>query len=216
MPATSSPPCEPPKPFTICVFCGANPGASPQYLEAAESLARVFASHNIRLVYGGGTVGLMGALARTLVSLSGPDSVHGIIPRALIRFEQNNVVPPVAEYGHTTIVEDMHSRKHAMAKEADAFVALPGGYGTMEELWEIVTWNQLGIHDKPVVVFNVGGFWDGVLEWVRTAVKEGFVKGQLGGIVVEGKDAEEVVRKVRGYKVVEGRMDLNWGNEGKA
>jgi len=103
-------------------------------MEAAQSVASLLHKNNWNLVYGGGTVGLMGAVARTLVSLSRPNSVHGIIPRALIRFEQQGSVPPVNEYGKTIIVDDMHTRKAMMGKMSNAFVALPGGFGTMEEL----------------------------------------------------------------------------------
>jgi uncharacterized protein (TIGR00730 family) len=123
-----------PSPFTVCVFCGASPGTSQEYMEAAQSVASLLHKNNWNLVYGGGTVGLMGAVARTLVSLSRPNSVHGIIPRALIRFEQQGSVPPVNEYGKTIIVDDMHTRKAMMGKMSNAFVALPGGFGTMEEL----------------------------------------------------------------------------------
>lgn len=208
-PASSS------KPFTVCVFCGANPGTSPSFLSAARSLAQVLHNNSFNLVYGGGTVGLMGEVSRSLVALSGPESVHGIIPRALIKFEQGNAPPPTSEYGRTTVVADMHTRKSMMAREADAFVAMPGGFGTMEELMEIVTWNQLGIHACPIVVFNVDGFYDGILEWVERAVEMGFVKEGMRGVLVEAKTAEEVVEKIRGYKVVEGRMDLDWSSEGK-
>ncbi|TGZ85531.1 hypothetical protein EX30DRAFT_361358 [Ascodesmis nigricans] len=207
------------KPFTVCVFCGASSGDSPRFLEAAESLAEVLHKSNYNLVYGGGTVGLMGTVSKTLVKLSGPEAVHGIIPRALIRFEQNGTPPPVGEFGRTTVVPDMHTRKGMMAREADAFVALPGGFGTLEELMEIITWNQLGIHACPIVVYNVDGFWDGILEWAEKAVEKGFVKPSMRGVLVEAKTAEEVLEKIRTYKVVEGRLNLDWkveGPEGKA
>jgi uncharacterized protein (TIGR00730 family) len=113
-------------PFTICVFCGANPGASPEYVTAAHDLAKLFNKNSWNLIYGGGTVGLMGALSRTLVSLSGPTAVHGIIPRPLIKFEQDGAVPPASEYGTTTVVEDMHARKAMMGRLSNAFVAMPG------------------------------------------------------------------------------------------
>jgi uncharacterized protein (TIGR00730 family) len=119
--------------------------------------------HNIHLVYGGGTVGLMGELARTLVSLSGPSAVHGIIPAALVSMERQGKAPDESLYGRTTVVPDMHTRKRMMAQEVvnggpgGGFVALPGGYGTLEELMEAVTWNQLGIHSRGVCIFNVEG-----------------------------------------------------------
>ena len=140
-PTTNSVACEganptddPSKPLCVCVFCGANQGASPQYREAAEELAKLFSRKSWNLIYGGGTVGLMGAIASTLVSLSGPDSVHGIIPHALIEYEQDGVIPPISIFGKTTVVDDMHTRKAMMGRESNAFIALPGGFGTMEEL----------------------------------------------------------------------------------
>jgi len=167
-------------------------------------------------------VGIMGEIARTLVSLSGPSAVHGIIPEALIAFEQQGRETgqpksiDASLYGRTTVVKDMHSRKQMMAKcvieggPGSGFVALTGGYGTLEELMEVVTWNQLGIHGRGVVVFNVEGFYDGLLMWVRAAVHGGFVSEANKGIMVEAKTAEEVVKALRDYKVSEGRYKLNW------
>jgi uncharacterized protein (TIGR00730 family) len=151
------------KPTTICVFCGSNPGNSSAYFAAARSLAQIMHEQNIHLVYGGGTVGLMGELARSLVSLSGPSAVHGIIPAALVSMERQGKAPDESVYGRTTVVADMHTRKRMMAQEVvnggpgGGFVALPGGYGTLEELMEAVTWNQLGIHDRGICIFNVDG-----------------------------------------------------------
>lgn len=125
-------------------------------------------------------------------------------------------VPDEKIYGATTIVEDMHSRKQLMARRVVAggagsgFVAMPGGYGTMEELMEVVTWNQLGIHDRPVVVFNVDGYYDGLLDWIRDAVKAGFIQEQQGDILVEAKTAEECGTKLREYLVSGGRLNLEW------
>lgn len=182
------------------------------------------------LVYGGGTVGLMGEIARTLVSLAGPDSVHGIIPDALIQFEQEGRPGTVNEsdrsssidpnvYGQTTIVPDMHTRKQLMAKKVmeggpgSGFVALSGGYGTMEELMEVITWNQLGIHGKGVVVFNVEGYYDGLLKWVRSAVSAGFIAPGNAGIMVEALSPEEVITQLKNYKVAEGRLNLDWSQK---
>lgn len=229
----------------ICVFCGASPGTTPDHLAAARALGEVLHKNNISLVYGGGTAGLMGEVARTLVSLSGPSSVHGIIPRALVKHEKPTSVsdPSTSQvlsqqtfpqqmpqilggslqqhaspqpYGRTTIVEDMHTRKALMAKEVmtggpgSGFIALSGGYGTLEELMEIVTWNQLGIHDKGIVVLNVSGFWDGLLKWVADATNAGFVKEANKRIFVEAKTAEEALECLRDYKVSEERLGLSW------
>lgn len=176
----------------------------------------------------------MGEIARTLVSLSGPDSVHGIIPDAIIQFEQegrpgtasaSNPKPSTSSlidekiYGRNTVVPDMHTRKQMMAKEVmeggpgSGFVALSGGYGTMEELMEMTTWNQLGIHGCGVVVFNVDGYYDGLIQWVKTAVSSGFIAPGNGGILVEALDAEEVIRQLREYRVSKQRLNLNWSQK---
>ncbi|KAL8707153.1 MAG: hypothetical protein Q9220_007765 [cf. Caloplaca sp. 1 TL-2023] len=205
----------------VCVFCGASPGTSPAHTLAARSLARAFHTHKISLVYGGGTIGLMGEIARTLTSLSGPSSVHGIMPEALLSLETHKAGGAIDEnvYGRTTIVADMHTRKHMMAKEVieggpgSGFVALSGGYGTLEELMEVVTWNQLGIHGRGVVCFNVEGYYDGLLAWVKTAVGAGFVAEGNKGILVEATDAEEVVRQLREYRVSEDRFRLDWSQK---
>jgi len=123
-------------------------------------------------------------------------------------------------YGRTTVVPDMHTRKQMMAKEVisggagGGFVALSGGYGTLEELMEVTTWNQLGIHDKGVVVFNVQGYWDGLISWVRTAVKQGFIASSNADILVEALTASDVVSCLKNYKNAEGRFDLDWTKEG--
>lgn len=193
------------------------------HLEAARALAHAMHKANIHLVYGGGTVGLMGEVARTLVSLSGPDSVHGIIPTPLVRYEQNTSPDDpskhnidAAIYGRTTVVKDMHTRKRMMAQEVIAggpgggFVALSGGYGTLEELMEITTWNQLGIHDMPVIVYNVDGYWSGLIEWVKNAVSSGFIAPTNAGIIVEALTADEVMVCLKEYENAPGRFGLSW------
>ncbi|RMZ75310.1 hypothetical protein DV738_g5549, partial [Chaetothyriales sp. CBS 135597] len=199
-------------------------------------------------------MGLMGELSRTLVALSGPKSVHGIIPRALIRTEQDGTlrngeahsssdrptsrtersmsneelrqiesqddpdqkIVPESEFGVTTIVPDMHTRKRMMAQAVEAggpgsgFVALAGGYGTMEEVMEMVTWNQLGIHQLPIVLVNIDGYWDGLLHWVRNSIQQGFVGEGNAGILVEVKSTEDVVPALKEYKVAQGRFKLDW------
>ncbi|KAF1814642.1 hypothetical protein P152DRAFT_393567 [Eremomyces bilateralis CBS 781.70] len=205
------------KPPVVCVFCGAHPGTSPAHLEAARALAHAFHKHGIHLVYGGGTVGIMGEVARTLVALSGPAAVHGVIPEALMRREQaGQSTIDETVYGRTTVVKDMHTRKALMAREVmeggegGGFVALSGGYGTLEELMEVTTWNQLGIHDKGIVVLNVDGYWDGLIMWVNKAVDSGFIAGNNAGIIVEAKEADDVVRCLRDYQNAEGRFNLKW------
>ena len=167
----------------------------------------------------------MGEVSRTLVSLSGPSAVHGVIPSALIETEQKgdaakptnlNEVVDESIYGRTTVVKDMHSRKKLMARDVldaglgSGFVALSGGYGTLEELMEVVTWNQLGIHDRPIVLFNIEGYWDGLLHWVRNATDTGFIREGNANIIVEAKTAEEVIDCLKNYQSAGDRLNLNW------
>ncbi|POS87882.1 hypothetical protein EPUL_000584 [Erysiphe pulchra] len=209
----------------ICVFCGSSQGKSSEYMEAAHALAHEFHKNNITLVYGGGTFGLMGEIARVLTSLSGPDSVHGIIPAPLMRYECDNpspdikttsILPDSKRYGRTTIVKSMHERKQMMVTEVlsggpgSGFIALPGGYGTLEELMEMTTWNQLGILDKGVILFNVKGYWSGLLSWLENAVKSGFISVKTSAVIREAKTAEQCILLLKEYKCEEGRLQLNW------
>ncbi|KAH8652446.1 lysine decarboxylase family [Xylariales sp. PMI_506] len=211
----------------ICVYCGSAAGKNPAHIEAARELGRVMAKNNISLVYGGGTVGLMGEVAKTIVALSGPDAVHGIIPEALVKFERDSTyagkadengfyLPEQDVYGRTTVVKDMHTRKKMMAQEVldgapgSGFIALSGGYGTMEELLETATWNQLGIHNRGVCILNINGFYDGLLQWVQKSVEEGFVKPGNADILVTATNAEDAVLALRDYKNSEQRYNLTW------
>jgi uncharacterized protein (TIGR00730 family) len=199
-------------------------------------------------------MGIMGEVAKTFVSIKGKNSVHGIIPRALIRTEKDGTlrngeeqpeakpkversmtseeleritttssqddpdkkIVPESEFGATTIVPDMHTRKRMMAASVEAggpgsgFVALAGGYGTLEEVMEMVTWNQLGIHQIPVILVNIDGYWDGLLDWVKNSIREGFVGEANAQILVEVKDPADVAEALRDYKVAEGRFKLDW------
>ncbi|KAK1675040.1 hypothetical protein BDP55DRAFT_665643 [Colletotrichum godetiae] len=184
------------------------------------------AARGIKLVYGGGTVGLMGELAKTLVSLSGPDSVHGIIPEALVKFERDNTyssmtsgnmpIPEEATYGRTTIVKDMHARKRMMAEEEIAggpgsgFIVLAGGYDTIEEILEVATWVQLGIHQRGVCLLNINGFWDGVLGWIRRAAEENFIRPANAGIVVGANTPVEAIDKLAAYEVPDSILHFEW------
>jgi len=213
----------------ICVYCGAAAGASPAHMEAARELARVMAENNVDLVYGGGTVGLMGEVAKTLVAINGPDAVHGIIPEALVKYERdgtyqtvndkNQVVPDRETYGRTTVVKDMHSRKKMMAEEVFAggpgsgFIGLSGGFGTMEEIFETTTWNQLGIHKNGICLLNIEGYWDGIVQWLDKASEEGFVKPVNKNILVTSTTAAGAVRALAEYKVSSGIFQLQWGSQ---
>jgi uncharacterized protein (TIGR00730 family) len=154
---------------SICVFCGSNPGNDPVYADAARAMGAEIARRGLVLVYGGGAVGLMGIVADAALAAGG--EVHGIIPRALREKE-------VGHYGLTRleIVETMHIRKARMAELSDGFIAMPGGIGTFEELFEIWTWGQLGIHDKPLAFLNVAGFYDPLATFLDNTVEAGFLK----------------------------------------
>lgn len=219
----------------ICVYCGSSPGNDPAYMKAARELARTMAKHDIDLVYGGGTVGLMGEVARTLVSLKGPEAVHGIIPEALVNYERDPAytsksavngenedglpVPDEKQYGTTTVVKDMHTRKNMMAREVVAggpgsgFIALPGGFGTIEELVEMCTWNQLGIHDKGVVVLNINGYYEPIMQFITQSIDAGFIRVGQGEILRAAADPEEAIRILRDYKVSDQVLKLSWGTE---
>ncbi|KAL8764792.1 MAG: hypothetical protein Q9209_007879 [Squamulea sp. 1 TL-2023] len=205
----------------VAVFCGASSGNKPEHLEAARSLAHALHANNASLVYGAGTTGIMGEVAKTLVSLSGPQSVHGIIPDALLGKERPRETGGEDEkiYGTKTIVKNMHVRKKMMAREVieggpgSGFVALSGGYGTLEELAEMITWNQLGIHGKGVVIYNVDKYYDGLIEWIRSSVTAGFITPGNAGILVEALDAEEVMKLLKEYTLSEDRLQLDWDQE---
>ena len=152
----------------VCVYCGSSHGSDPAYLAATQDLARTLAGRGIRVVYGGASVGLMGALADTALAAGG--RVIGVIPRQLVDRE-------IAHTGLTELhtVDTMHQRKALMAELSDGFVALPGGIGTLEELIEVYTWAQLGLHHKPLAVINTNGYYDGLAAFLDHAVTEGFL-----------------------------------------
>lgn len=162
--------------FSICVYCGSRPGTDPAYAEAARSVGQWIAQHGGQLVYGGGTGGLMGITANAVLEAGG--RVIGIIPKALVEKEW-------AHHGCTElhIVDTMHERKRMMAEKADAFLALPGGIGTLEELFEVWTWRQLGYHDKPIGILNTAGYYQGLLDFMATTVAQGFMGDWQMGLV---------------------------------
>ncbi|CAG8974848.1 hypothetical protein HYALB_00000463 [Hymenoscyphus albidus] len=197
-------------------------------METAQALGRAIGSQNIHLVYGGGTIGLMGEIARSVVASSpvGKEAVHGIIPKVLAAYERDPAkiaagklvkdVPEVEIYGHTSQVSDMHKRKKMMTLEVmnggpgSGFIALPGGFGTLEELAEIITWNQLGVHDKGVVVINVGNFWEPWMAWVDNAIQEGFIRESMRDACLVANTAEEAIELLKTYKPVKDRLNLKW------
>jgi uncharacterized protein (TIGR00730 family) len=173
----------------ICVFCASAAGASPQYLKAASDLGRRIAERGYGLAYGGATVGTMGAVADAALAAGG--AVVGVIPEVIRERE-------IDHRGLTElhVVGTMHERKAMLAKRADAFVALPGGYGTMDEFIEVVTWAQLRIHAKPCVLVNVNGFYDGLLAFLDHTVREGLIQPENRGLVQVASDPADALRLV--------------------
>lgn len=200
-----------------------------------------FHQRNVKLVYGGGTVGLMGELAKTLVSLSGPEAVHGIIPKALIQVEEgyqdyspgqslNGTMGKIerviketdttgSEFGMISIVPDMHTRKRLMADKVleggpgSGFISLAGGFGTIEEVMEMTTWNQLGIHRTGIVLLNINGYWDHAIAWVAHAVEEGFISQENANILIDTKAVDQALIELKEYQLSKDRLDLTWGGQ---
>lgn len=162
---------------SVCVFCGSQAGQRPEYTDATRELARVLVAQDVELVYGGGHVGLMGALADEALVRGG--RVIGVIPEHLMR-------PEVAHQGLTEllVVDSMHIRKRTMADRSDAFIVLPGGYGTLEEMFEMVTWLQLQLQAKPVGIVNVEGYFDSLLAFIQHGASEGFIRREHWDLLV--------------------------------
>lgn len=178
---------------SVCVFCGSNPGADAVYKKAAEAMGAELARRGLRLVYGGGRTGLMGALADAMIAAKA--EVIGVIPHDLMR----------REVGHTGIndlrvVNSMHERKAMMAQLADAFVALPGGLGTLEELFEVWTWAQLGIHKKPVALLNVAGYYDPMIQFIEHAVAKEFVPQDHRDVLLVGDTPAKLLDDLANYQ----------------
>jgi uncharacterized protein (TIGR00730 family) len=173
----------------LCVFCGSAEGNSPAYLEMAKTLGTFMAKNNVALVYGGATIGVMGAIADAVIANGG--SVIGVIPTTLVNYE-------IAHRGLTElhIVEGMHERKKLMYDSSDAFLSLPGGMGTLDEMFEILTWSQLKLHSKPCFIYNFQGFYDSLLEYLRHSNKEGFIKPQHLSLLTEIKDSASLNRMI--------------------
>lgn len=173
----------------VCVYCGSSPGNRPEYAQAARALGETLAREGLALVYGGGKVGLMGIVADAVMAHGG--TAIGIIPEALMQKE-------VGHLGLTElhVVRNMHERKQMMADRADAFISLPGGVGTYEELFETFTWLQLGYHAKPVGLLNVEGFYDGLLGFLQHAVDEGFLKPEHAGLLHVANDGDALLARL--------------------
>jgi uncharacterized protein (TIGR00730 family) len=189
-----------------CVFCGSNAGIRPEYGIAAQGLAAVLARRGLGLVYGGGNVGLMRALADSMLQAGG--EVIGVIPQSLVANE-------VAHHGVTElrIVDTMHQRKALMNELSDAFIALPGGFGTLEEFFEILTWSQLGIHGKPIGLLNVSGYYDSLLAMLDHAVSERFLRPAHRELVIADTDADSLVQRLLSFSPVQaGKWANTTGN----
>ena len=193
---------------TICVFCGSSAGRNNLYGLKAESLGRFFLRNGLRLVYGGANVGLMRILADTILSCGG--EVVGVMPRSLVERE-------VAHTGLTQmhIVGDMQERKALMADLSDAFITLPGAYGTFDELFEMLTWNQLGIITKPVGLLNIDGFFDPLIRMLDHAVKEQFLRSEHRAILQVEEDEEKLMEKLNAYQPVVAQKWIERLKEGK-
>jgi uncharacterized protein (TIGR00730 family) len=177
----------------ICVFCGSNPGTQAAYTTAAQQLGTALARLDLELVYGGGHVGLMGTVADAVLSAGG--SVIGVMPEALVAKE-------IAHTGLTELIVtgSMHERKARMADLAHGFIALPGGFGTYDELCEIITWGQLGYHRKPIGLMNVAGFYDGLLAFFDQAVTAGFIKPQHRAMLIVSDNADSILDQFADYE----------------
>ena len=174
---------------SICVYCASGPGNNPAFMDAATKLGRILAENRIRLVYGGGSVGLMGALAEAVLDHGG--AVTGVIPDFLVNRE--HMLLRVQE---RVITRDMHERKWVMFERADAFVALPGGIGTLEELVEQLTWAQLGRHKKPILILNVARFWDPLCVLLEQMEKLDFIRANLPVNLLVAEQVEEILPKL--------------------
>ncbi|KAL1813209.1 hypothetical protein DCAR_0625507 [Daucus carota subsp. sativus] len=192
----------------ICVFCGSSQGKKTSYQDAAIQLAQELVSRNIDLVYGGGSIGLMGLISQAVHN--GGRHVIGVIPKTLMPRELTGVT-----VGEVKAVAGMHQRKAEMARHSDAFIALPGGYGTLEELLEVITWAQLGIHDKPVGLLNVDGYYNSLLSFIDKAVEEGFISPNARHIIISAPTAKDLVKKLEEYVPCHERVasKLNWETE---
>jgi hypothetical protein len=180
----------------ICVFCGSYSGSREVYVEQARALGREMVSRGINLVYGGGGIGIMGAVADAVIEARG--KVIGVIPYALATKERAH--PDI----EMRVVNTMHERKAMMAELSDAFIAMPGGFGTFEELMETITWGQLGIHQKPVGLLNVAGYYDPMLQMIDRAIEEGFIQPRYRNLFVASSSIDELFEMMIKFQPLEG------------
>jgi len=179
----------------ICVFCGASPGSNPVYVNAARKLGETMATNGIHLVYGGGSLGMMGVIAETVKKNGG--KVTGVITRHLYDMEV-----ALTDLDDLRIVDTMHERKALMAELSDGFIALPGGFGTMEEMFEIITWSQLHIHEKPCGFLNVSSYYDKLMDFFRHMASQSFIEADFSSIVLMDENPETLIHKLGAYTPV--------------
>ncbi len=172
----------------ICIFCGSSFGNSSIYREKVSELGTILAKKNIELVYGGGNVGLMGEISRSVLAHGG--RVTGVIPEIIYQNVEH------IELTELFVVKDMHERKAKMYELSDGFIALPGGIGTLEELAEVMTWYQIGYHQKPIGIYNVNGFYDGLVDTFNHMIREGFLKKEYVDSLVISDDSESILEKM--------------------
>ncbi len=190
---------------SLCVFCGANAGARPVFADTARRMGEALARRGITLVFGGGRVGLMGAVSAGARGARG--RVVGVIPAAL---QQKELAYEGTELAELVVVRSMHERKARMAELADGFAALPGGYGTLEEICEMITWAQLGIHRKPCGLVNVDGYFDGLLAQFDRAVAEGLLRAPHRALVVDAPDPESLLDAMAAWTPPPLEFKLDW------
>ncbi len=188
----------------VCVFAGANPGNDPAFVAAAERLGAAVAQRGLALIFGGGRAGLMGAVSSAARAAGG--RVVGIIPKALLTKERAYTGDGV----EVEVVSSMHERKARMAALSDAFIALPGGFGTFEELCEMITWSQLGIHRKPCVMVNVNGYYDGLIALFDHGVGSGLIRAGHRGLAVAATDPEAALDAAAGWQAPALEFKLDW------
>jgi len=188
----------------ICVFCGSSLGANAVYTEAAKQLGKTIVSHGMGLVYGGGSIGLMGVIADAVLKEKG--EVIGVIPHALSSKEFAH--PGLTEL---RMVSSMHERKAMMAELSDAFIAMPGGFGTFDEFFEILTWAQLGLHSKPIGLLNVEGYFNLLFKFINHVLKERFIKEYDYNLIITSNDPDKLLYALKEYKLTEKPLSvINW------
>ncbi len=182
----------------VCIFCGSRPGRLPEYRKIAEALGQLLAEKGLELVYGGGNIGLMGVIADACLAAGG--SVIGVIPEALVGREVAGRAVEHTGLSRLEIVDSMHTRKARMAELADGFIALPGGFGTFEELFEILTWAQLGFHQKPIGLLDVAGYYDPLLALCDRAVDEGFLSPDSRALLLARSEPKTLLTALAEYR----------------